>query len=550
MLSKIKIKNYALINNLEVSFGNGFSSITGETGAGKSIILGALGLTLGQRVNSSVLKDSNSKCIIETWFEIKKLNLISFFDENELDFEDETILRREILPSGKSRAFINDTPVSLSTLKTLSDQLIDVHSQHQTLLLNDTKFQLKLVDTNANNSNLLASYTSFYKQYVEVCNEIDELKKKEQSLKADSDYFQYQFNELDSVNIENIDEIELQEELDILNNAEEIKLNFNNSISLLDNENGIISQLKDVENLLLKISSTSLKTKEIQERISSILIEIQDVQNEIEVTNDDIIFDQDRINYLTELLNSINSLHQKHRTASLQELIEVKNKIESNLLLVNNFEIEIISLEKKKESIFIELSSASSLLSKSRKGIASAIENDIKKMLSQLAMNDAELKIDITEIDNFSSSGKDKVTFLFKANKGGNFDAIQNVASGGELSRLMLCIKTNLASKKQLPTLIFDEIDTGVSGDIASKMGDMMKKIGENSQVVSITHLPQIAGKGDAHYKVYKEVENETTVTKMQKLTDETRVVELAKMLSGASITDAALANARTLLNN
>ena len=550
MLSKIKIKNYALINKLEVSFDKGFSSITGETGAGKSIILGALGLTLGQRVDTTVLKDTESKCIIETWFNIKNLNLNSFFSENELDYEDETILRREILPSGKSRAFVNDTPVSLLVLKSLSENLIDVHSQHQTLLLNDSHFQLKLIDTNANNSGLFTTYSTFYKQFTLVSNELETLKNQEQKLKSDSDYFQFQYNELEIVGLENIDENDLQEELDLLNNAEEIKFNFTNTIDLLDSDNGIISKLKEVENSLMKISSTSNKTKEIQERLSSILIDLQDVQNEIEETDEEVIFDQERINLLTEKLNVINNLHQKHSTNSVSELIEIKEKIENNLLLVNNFEIEIEKLEAQKVSILKELNSASTLLSKSRKSVVASIEKEMKEMLSELAMKDAELKIEITEKDTYSFSGKDQVNFLFKANKGGSFNAIQKVASGGELSRLMLCIKTNLASKKQLPTLIFDEIDTGVSGDIASKMGDMMNKIGESTQVISITHLPQIAGKGNSHYKVYKEVEGETTHTKMQKLTNETRIVELAKMLSGASVTDAALANAKTLLNN
>jgi|TARA_B110000977_G_scaffold3501_1_gene4839 DNA repair protein RecN (Recombination protein N) len=550
MLSKIKIKNYALINKLEVSFDKGFSSITGETGAGKSIILGALGLTLGQRVDTTVLKDTESKCIIETWFNIKNLNLNSFFSENELDYEDETILRREILPSGKSRAFVNDTPVSLLVLKSLSENLIDVHSQHQTLLLNDSHFQLKLIDTNANNSGLLTTYSTFYKQFTLVSNELETLKNQEQKLKSDSDYFQFQYNELEVVGLENIDENDLQEELDLLNNAEEIKFNFTNTIDLLDSDNGIISKLKEVENSLMKISSTSNKTKEIQERLSSILIDLQDVQNEIEETDEEVVFDQERINLLTEKLNVINNLHQKHSTNSVSELIEIKEKIENNLLLVNNFEIEIEKLEAQKVSILKELNSASTLLSKSRKSVVASIEKEMKEMLSELAMKDAELKIEITEKDTYSFSGKDQVNFLFKANKGGSFNAIQKVASGGELSRLMLCIKTNLASKKQLPTLIFDEIDTGVSGDIASKMGDMMNNIGESTQVISITHLPQIAGKGNSHYKVYKEVEGETTHTKMQKLTNETRIVELAKMLSGASVTDAALANAKTLLNN
>lgn len=549
MLSKIKIKNYALINKLEVSFDKGFSSITGETGAGKSIILGALGLTLGQRVDTTVLKDTESKCIIETWFNIKNLNLNSFFSENELDYEDETILRREILPSGKSRAFVNDTPVSLLVLKSLSENLIDVHSQHQTLLLNDSHFQLKLIDTNANNSGLLTTYSTFYKQFTLVSNELETLKNQEQKLKSDSDYFQFQYNELEVIGLENIDENDLQEELDLLNNAEEIKFNFTNTIDLLDSDNGIISKLKEVENSLMKISSTSNKTKEIQERLSSILIDLQDVQNEIEETDEEVVFDQERINLLTEKLNVINNLHQKHSTNSVSELIEIKEKIENNLLLVNNFEIEIEKLEAQKVSILKELNSASTLLSKSRKSVVSSIEKEMKEMLSELAMKDAELKIEITEKDTYSFSGKDQVNFLFKANKGGSFNAIQKVASGGELSRLMLCIKTNLASKKQLPTLIFDEIDTGVSGEVSNKMAEIMKRMSSYMQVMSITHLPQVAAKGEYHYKVYKQEISGKIVTQLKMLSSKERIEEIAEILGGKNLSASALAHAKELLN-
>lgn len=550
MLTKIKIKNYALINEMEVSFNKGFSCVTGETGAGKSIVLGALSLTLGERVDTSVLKDTTVKCVIETWFNIEKLNLNSFFDSNELDWEKETILRREILPSGKSRAFINDTPVSLALLKLLSSRLIDVHSQHQTLMLNSNSFQLELLDANANNIELLDSYKSIYIDYQDVVNQLSQLKNKEAKLKADSDYFQFQFNELDALNLENINEDELTEELDLLNNAEEIKSNLTQSIHLLDDENGIVSKLMLLENSLLKIANTSKKTEELRTRINSILIEIQDIQSDMEDMNDSVVFDQNRIEELTDKTNGLISLHEKHHTTSVEQLLDKKSTLEENLLLANNFDLEIEKLEENKDKLEIKLNSISAKITKSRKTIIPVIEKEIEGMLTQLSMENAALQIDLSETSDFTKTGKDSVSFLFRANKGGSFNSLAKVASGGELSRLMLSVKTNFASRKGLPTLIFDEIDTGVSGDIASKMGEMMRQIGGNSQVISITHLPQIAGKGNSHYKVYKEIEGASTVTKMTKLSSKERLVEIAKMLSGAKVTEAALENAKVLMLN
>ena len=550
MLTKIKIKNYALINEMEVSFNKGFSCVTGETGAGKSIVLGALSLTLGERVDTSVLKDTTVKCVIETWFNIEKLNLNSFFDSNELDWEKETILRREILPSGKSRAFINDTPVSLAVLKLLSSRLIDVHSQHQTLMLNSNSFQLELLDANANNIELLDSYKSIYIDYQDVVNQLSQLKNKEAKLKADSDYFQFQFNELDALNLENINEDELTEDLDLLNNAEEIKSNLTQSIHLLDDENGIVSKLMLLENSLLKIANTSKKTEELRTRINSILIEIQDIQSDMEDMNDSVVFDQNRIEELTDKTNGLISLHEKHHTTSVKQLLDKKSTLEENLLLANNFDLEIEKLEENKDKLEIKLNSISAKITKSRKTIIPVIEKEIEGMLTQLSMENAALQIDLSETSDFTKTGKDSVSFLFRANKGGSFNSLAKVASGGELSRLMLSVKTNFASRKGLPTLIFDEIDTGVSGDIASKMGEMMRQIGGNSQVISITHLPQIAGKGNSHYKVYKEIEGASTVTKMTKLSSKERLVEIAKMLSGAKVTEAALENAKVLMLN
>jgi len=550
VLSKIKIKNYALINELEIDFNSGFSAITGETGAGKSIILGALGLTLGERVDGAVLNEASEKCVIETWFGIKELNLQSFFVEHELDYESESILRREILPSGKSRAFINDTPVSLAILKQLSEKLIDVHSQHQTLLLNTNEYQLSIVDANAKNYELKKEFKLEFEVYKKLKSELENLKEKEAKLKSDLDYFQFQFDELDALNLEGVHQEEMQEELDLLNNAEFIKASFNKAFELLDNELGIISQLQDVSHSLSSVSDSSKKTKEIYERIQSSLIELEDVKSEIEETNEDVVFDSDRIEVLTEKLNLLQTAFQKHRTESVSELIEVRNGIEENLVLASNFDSEIEKLSGKVTESYTLVEKTGGKLTKSRTAVFKSIESEINEMLLGLGMKDAQIQLKIENKTEYSQNGIDSIQFLFKANKGGSFNPIAKVASGGELSRLMLCIKTNLAQKKQLPSLIFDEIDTGVSGDIASKMAEMMRKISANSQVLAITHLPQIASKGDSHFKVYKTTDEYATYTKMKVLDKESRVVEIAKMLSGSVISDAALDNAKSLLRS
>ncbi len=550
MLSKIKIKNYALIDELEIVFGSGFSTITGETGAGKSIILGALGLTLGERVDNSSLNNSDTKCVIETWFQIKELKLQQFFVSNELDYESETILRREILPSGKSRAFINDTPVSLSILKELSERLIDVHSQHQTLMLNSNEYQLSVVDANAKNEELKSQYKELFSEYKIVSKELSLLKEQEAKLKADLDYFQFQFDELDSLKLDNLDENSIKEELDLLNNAESIKASFNKAFELLDNELGAISQLKQAEHELSLVAKSSKKLEELYERFNSALIEIEDVKTEIESTSEEVVFDENRIEELTDILNGLISVHQKHRTSSVTELIEVRDKIESNLLLASNFDSEIEKLENTRQITLNNLGIVGKRLTESREKVFSKIKKNVNSMLADLGMQHAEIQLTNETTVEPTSNGFDSIQFLFRANKGGTFNAISKVASGGELSRLMLCIKTNLAEKKKLPSLIFDEIDTGVSGDIASKMAEMMKKISENSQVISITHLPQIASKGDTHYKVYKTTDEDSTYTKMKILEKDSRVVELAKMLSGSTISDAALENAKALLAN
>jgi len=549
MLTKIKIKNYALISELEVSFAKGFSVITGETGAGKSIILGALGLTLGKRVDTSVLKNLDEKCIIETWFEVKKMGLKSFFRQNDLDYEDETILRREILPSGKSRAFINDSPVSLAVLKQLSEKLIDVHSQHQTLLLNQNSFQLLVVDSNAKNKTILDEYSAVYLDYISISKELQSLREKEMKMKGDLDYFQFQFKELEELNLDNINEIELEKELDLLNNSEEIKASLSNSIELIDSEvGGVYSQIQEIENSLSRIENSSDSFLELKQRITSVLIEIQDIKNEAEILNEGVVYNPERIEIITDSLANLLSLHQKHRTSSVAELVEVRNQLDEKLVTVTGFDLAIEKLESKLQAAQKLLTNLAKKLTDSRLKVIPIIEKNIATMLGELSMEDSELKIELTEREDFSLSGKDSVSFLFRANKGSNLSQISKVASGGELSRLMLCIKNNLALNNALPTLIFDEIDSGVSGDIAAKMGEMMRDISNTSQVISITHLAQIASKGKSHYFVYKQVVNDFTHTNIKLLSENERVEEVAKMLSGSKVTDAAVENAKSLL--
>jgi len=397
---------------------------------------------------------------------------------------------------------------------------------------------------------LRADFSSEYNVYKKIKTELDELQERELKLKADLDYFQFQFDELEALNLEQIQEDEMQEELDLLNNAEFIKASFNKAFELLDNEMGIISQLQEANHSLASVSDSSRKTKEIFERIHSSLIELEDIKSEIEETNEEIVFDSDRIEVLSETLNLLQSSYQKHRTDSVHELIEKRNNIESNLVLASNFDEEIQKLTKNLKDQFSSLEKIGEKLSKSRLSVFETIETEINEMLDGLGMKDAQIQLQCETRKEFSANGNDLIQILFKANKGGSFNPIAKVASGGELSRLMLCIKTNLAQKKQLPSLIFDEIDTGVSGDIASKMAEMMKRISANSQVLAITHLPQIASRGDAHYKVYKTTDEQSTYTKMKVLTEESRVVEIAKMLSGSEVSEAALENAKTLLKS
>lgn len=548
MLSKIKISNYALIDELEISFSAGMGVVTGETGAGKSIILGALGLTLGERVDTAVLRNTEKKCVIETTFLIKNYGLESFFNSHDLDFESETILRREITTSGKSRAFVNDTPVALNVLKELSEFLIDVHSQHQTLVLGKSLFQLTVLDALAKNEAILVEYKKHHVAYKSIEKEIAKIQQENDKLKADLDYFQFQFDELANANLNDLNEEELEDELNTLNSAEDIKRSLQASINLLDNEQGVVSQLTDVEHVLQTVASKNKKIEDLLERVISIKIELKDILSDQEILDEQVVFDEERINELSEQYRLLQVLYKKHNVTSVGELVEVSNALEEKIENVTSFEEKLNDLSKQKEVALKQLNEVSSQLTQSRKAVIPALENEIKSLLAGLSMPDASFKVEHLHTAEFTAKGQDEVNFLFSANKGIDLKQIGKVASGGELSRLMLCIKKVLATSKALPTIIFDEIDTGVSGEVAAKMGEMMKQIAHTTQVISITHLPQIASKGEAHYFVFKQTDANATYTQMKVLNQTERVEELAKMLSGSNITEAAMQNAKSLL--
>lgn len=548
MLSKINISNYALIDSLAIDFNAGMTSITGETGAGKSIILGALGLTLGDRLDTAAVRNNEKKCIIESTFSIQNLQLKAFFDKHDLDFENESILRREITTSGKSRAFINDTPVSLAILKELSSQLIDVHSQNQTLLLNDERFQLSIIDSLAKNDVLKNDYLQLFKAYKALLNELNSLKEDELKLKSDLDYFTFQLNELKSIQLDTINEKELEQELDLLANAGDVKENMDQVVASLEHEEGVIVQLNEIHNMLDKYGAGNTKLEELSTRINSVKIELDDILAETQDFNDAISLDPEKLETVSEQVSVLKRLHQKHFTNSIEELIKTRDELEEKVGLVNSFDAEIekrtLALEQVKE----KLSKKAHTITKGRKSVAPKLIKEINSLLTLLSMPNATIEINFEKKKGFSPSGIDQVELTFSANKGMPHQPIYKVASGGELSRLMLCIKKVLAENKQLPTIIFDEIDTGVSGDVADKMGELMKEISKSTQIFSITHLPQIASKGTNHCFVYKEDKAGKTYTNIKALTPSERVEELAKMLSGSTVTDAALENAKMLL--
>lgn len=556
MLKHLSIQNYALIDKIEVELSNGLTIITGETGAGKSILLGALGLIAGSRADTQSLQDKTKKCIVEALFDIKEYSLQEFFWENQLDYEPITTIRREIIPiaigtEGKSRAFINDTPVTLNQLKELTEKLIDIHSQHQTLTLNANEFQLSVVDAYAQHPDLLTEYSSNYKLFRSLEKELNELVLKETQAKKDLDYFQFQFNELEEANLKTGEQLTMEQELETLNNTEEIKVNLSKTaFGLNGGEQNILSSLNEIKLILAAYAKFKPEINELSSRLNSTYIELKDISNELENLEQDIVYDPIRIEELTNRLDSIYRLQQKHQVKAVEELIAIKDELSNKLLEFSSLEKEIEKTKEELDAVQRSLMILAKKIAANRKKVMPKIEKEIAALLSSLSMPNAQLKINHTETKILSIKGLDKVNFLFSANKGSDFKELNKVASGGELSRLMLSIKSLIAQLTALPTIIFDEIDTGVSGDVADKVGSIMNKMAKAMQVITITHLPQIASKGQNHLYVYKEEKNNKTFSNIKKLSADERIQEIAKMLSTGTPTVSAIKNAKELLKN
>lgn len=551
MLKHLSIQNYALIDKLEVDFSDGLTIITGETGAGKSILLGALGLIAGSRADTQSLQDKTKKCIVEASFNIKEYALKDFFWANELDYEITTNIRREITPEGKSRAFINDTPVTLTQLKGLAERLIDIHSQHQTLTLNGSEFQLSVVDAYANHADSLAEYSISFKQFKALEKALNELLTKESQAKKDLDYFQFQFNELEEAGLKPDEQAGIEQELEALNNAEDIKSNLSKAATGLNGgEQNLLASLNEIKSLLASQAKFKPEINELSTRLNSSYIELKDISNELESLEQDIVYDPKRIDKLTIQLDAIYRLQQKHQVKSVEELITIKDDLSNKLLDFSSLETEIEKTKKELTSVQKSLTALAKKIAANRKKEIPKIEKEIASLLSALSMPNAQLKIEHMETETLTANGADKVNFLFSANKGSDFKELNKVASGGELSRLMLSIKSLIAQLTALPTIIFDEIDTGVSGDVADKVGSIMNLMAKAMQVITITHLPQIASKGESHLFVYKEDKNDKTYSNIKKLSVNERVQEIAKMLSTGTPTAAAISNAKELLKN
>jgi len=549
MLNHLSIENYALIEKLDIDFSDGLSVITGETGAGKSILIGALSLILGKRADTHVLLNKSKKCIVEGSFNIKNYGLDNFFKKHELDYENITILRREINKNGKSRAFINDTPVNLNLLKELGDKLVDIHSQFNTITLNDSNFQLAVIDNYINHNELINNYKEEYFKYINQKNKLKELIEKENQLKIDQDYFKFQFDELENARLIEGEQENIENELEILNHSEEIKSNLFKASQILNNdENNLINTLTEVNSLIHQLADYLENLKEIDERIVSNLIDLKDVADEIDKIENQINFDPAQIEKLNNRLDLIYHLQQKHRVTSITGLIKIKEIFSGKLQGINSLDENIRKLRTDLNEQEKTLKKLTNKISQNRKKAIPEIEKNIITILSRLAMPDAQIKITQSNLPDFNKDGIDKIKFLFNANKGGELNELSKIASGGELSRLMLSVKSLISQRNLLPTIFFDEIDLGVSGDIAGKVGDILLKMSKLMQVVAITHLPQIAGKGNEHLLVYKQTEKDSTKSKIKKIKDQERIEEIAKMLSGDEITKAAIANAKELL--
>lgn len=551
MLTRLKIQNYALIRELDVELRPGFSIITGETGAGKSIILGALSLILGQRADTAVLKDKSLKCVVEAHFNLEALGLERLFIENDLDYDGHTIFRREINPSGKSRAFINDTPVMLKTMQDIGIHLVDIHSQNQNLELSNQLFQIRVVDIYAGNQSLLNDYQIKYHEYRDIVKELSGAETKAEQLKADLDYYQFQFDQLENAHLLPNEQVELEKELELLTHAEEVKSGFSNVAELLNGDDrSVLNQIKQSIGWIVKLNKYITQAEGMAGRLESLYVELQDIAHESGVIADKVEYDAERIVLINDRIDLIYSLLQKHHLHSVDELIQLRDMLDAKIKAVSLNDEEIDRLRQLKEERLLMVNKAAAGLSDSRKKIAGEIEARVIRQLLMLGMPNSKFKVEINPLQTVGVMGIDVVSFLFNANKSGELSEISKVASGGEMSRVMLAIKALITKSKALPTIIFDEIDAGVSGDIAERMGLILKEISMDMQVINITHLPQIAAKGDHHYLVFKLDSKNDTTSQLKLLSRSERIDELAKMLSGENITAAAILNAEELLKN
>ncbi len=549
MLAKLSINNFALIEKLNIDFSDKFSIITGETGAGKSILLGALGLVLGKRADLSSLKNKEEKCVIEADFEISKYNLQNLFAEIDVDYADNTILRREILPTGKSRAFVNDSPVNLQQLQDLSDYLLDIHSQHQTQELSDEVYQFQIIDAVANNQEIINNYQIKLKEYKKSKTLLNQLLADQSSAMKELDYNSFLLEELLAAKLIAGEQQDLETSYEALNNVEFIKENLVKSLQIADDEQiGVKHNLKEVKISLQKIAGFSESYNQYFERINSVLIEFDDIFSEIEQQSETLASDPEKLELINQKLQNIYNLQKKHNVQSIEELIVIQNQLDEKVVSVSDLEIRIKKGEQVIAKFQEELNTLAKKISEKRNKAIPILSDKIIKILEQLGMPNSRFKIDLFQKEQYLNNGKDEISFLFSANKGTDFGLLKKVASGGELSRIMLAVKAILAQYSKLPTIIFDEIDTGVSGEIANKMGEIMKSMSNEMQVFAITHLPQIAAKGTQHYKVFKYSEGNNTISELKLLNKDERIKEIAEMLSGKDISDSALNHAMALL--
>ncbi len=550
MITSLSIKNYALIEKLSIDFSKGFSIITGETGAGKSIILGALGLVLGKRADLTSLKNKEEKCIIEAQFEISKYNLKEFFEINDLDYEDETIIRREILPSGKSRAFINDSPVNLQELQDLSLFLIDIHSQQQTQELSDEGVQFKIIDAIADNFDVITSYQKLLKTYKSDKSKLNALLKKQSDSGKEQEYNTFLLNELVAAKLKSGEQEELEADFEKLNNVEVIKEAIDKSLVIANEEQfGVFHNLNEIKTSLQKIAAFSPEYQSLLERITSVAIEFDDVSREMQNVSEKLLNDPEKLELINQKIQLIYNLQKKHQVISVDELLEIQANLENAVVELGNIEEEIASLTKSIDKKVIELDTFANSIHQNRSNAIPVLSNQLISILETLGMPNVRFKMELLPSETYFQNGKDELQFLFSANKGTDFGLLKKVASGGEMSRIMLAVKAILAQYSKLPTLIFDEIDTGVSGEIAIRMGEIMKEMSAKMQIFAITHLPQIAAKGDSHFKVFKSTIGDDTQSELKLLSQEERVIEIAQMLSGAVVSDSALNHAKALLN-